>query len=631
MLVAVPGFAAGWPPLGIARLKAILLSQGFHADTLCLSLRFTEAIATNAPDLSSIDAEAGEFGCSWHEVFFASLLFGHAAAEELLGSCVRDRHANVDIYRTLLGFDHGRPRRPESHAVTRDLKRIIRYCRRMHRFIDAAATRIRRLPYDYIGFSCLDTQFLTSLYLARRIVRSRADAPRVVFGGAMFQAYNAEGILQAFPEINHLCLGPGDSVLPDLLGRGGHGTPAERKLVAPPSRRHSPVSPAGGEPARPLAPDYEEFDRARLRDYSLTLDLGSGCSHSSCSFCGITTRGQWLREPETVVAEIEVPRTRHGPRSLNFADWEINGDPFHLERVCDLLIASGIRLDAWGEMNARNVSPRLLGKMRRAGISSIQVGIESFSERALRLMGKRASVLDNVKILKWSHAAGFDSVFFNLLCNHPGMTNEDATESLRVIRLIGHLIRPPVIGVVNEMSLYRTSRLYREADSFGVRGAREFTFHRRLFPTAEMADAIPMLGVEFDADAPAPAWRRVDQLLRSLRERPVRLAARVLRDGSTWIADSRSGHQRSYRLAGVEADVLWSCMDETPTVADLGDAVRLGRDPSWRIIRRLTRRGLLLHCDGMVLALPLRDPRSLRGGDARSISEGSTAGQIVGS
>jgi len=56
------------------------------------------------------------------------------------------------------------------------------------------------------------------------------------------------------------------------------------------------------------------------------------------------------------------------------------------------------------------------------------------------------------------------TVFFNILCNHPGTGTTEAEENYRVLQKIAHLLRPPVSFVLNEMELYQTSAMYARLD-----------------------------------------------------------------------------------------------------------------------------------------------------------------------
>ncbi len=135
LLVSAPGFEYGWSPLGIARLKGFLRAKGYRARCLPLCVLFTDHLRRHAPYLIPVDTQISEFGTCWHEVFYSGMVFGHARPEDLLLDCVKDRHANVDIYRTYLNFDGGLQCKPKAKAVAADFQRIKRYCALMNSFL----------------------------------------------------------------------------------------------------------------------------------------------------------------------------------------------------------------------------------------------------------------------------------------------------------------------------------------------------------------------------------------------------------------------------------------------------------------------------------------------------------------
>jgi len=607
LLVSAPGFAHGWSPLSIARLKSFLRATGFRATCLPLCVLFTDHLRRRAPRLMSIDADIGEFGTSWHEAFYSGMVFGHARPEDLLLQSLADQHANVDIYRTYLDFAGGVRCEPEASAVAADFRRTKRYCALMHSFLCRVLDKTDWSAYDAVGFSCLDTQFLTSLYLAREIRRRHGPRPRIVFGGELFQSYNTAQFLENFPEIDHILVGQAEEALAALLTQIGNGGASPRLSGTMPDR--GAYRYKRNEPDRIdffPTPDFSELRHRRVANYSLTLSLGGGCSNSGCAFCPISSVGQHLRPPKAIIEDIRRLYAAHGRREINFVDWEINGDPRHLEELCDLAIQERLTLMSWGEINSRNTSPSLLTKMRRAGIRRVQVGIESFSEDTLRLIGKRATLVDNIKVLKWGTEAKLDAVLFNVLCNHPLSSAQDPGENLRVMRLISHLLRRPVLPVLNEVSLYRTSRLYRQAERFRLGGMKQFDYHRRLYPPSLLRREIPMFSLAYDALPVAPLWEKVGTLLAKLKRAPVTLTARRLKNGATVIHDSRGRRRRRYRLNGPEGDVLWEAMEDTPQIAAIAAKLAKPQETVASAVGRLVRRGLVVQSRDRVLSLPLK-------------------------
>ncbi len=88
--------------------------------------------------------------------------------------------------------------------------------------------------------------------------------------------------------------------------------------------------------------------------------------------------------------------------------------------------------------------------------------------------------------------------------------------------------------------------------------------------------------------------------------RSATLTARRLKNGATVIYDSRGHRRRRYRLNGLEGDVLWEAMEETPPIAAIAAKLTEPRERVASVVGRLVRRGLVVQSGDQVLSLPLK-------------------------
>ena len=147
-----------------------------------------------------------------------------------------------------------------------------------------------------------------------------------------------------------------------------------------------------------LYPDRE----ARRQDYVVTIKgaragiavdsiaTSRGCPNH-CAFCSFN-RNPWgemrrwsARSPESVVDELG----RIQARLIGFVDDLFTHDLERVERICDLILARGIRkryfVNARLEIARR---PDVLRKMEQAGFSMLMLGVESAHDKTLRSMRK---------------------------------------------------------------------------------------------------------------------------------------------------------------------------------------------------------------------------------------------------
>ncbi|MHC4563555.1 MAG: B12-binding domain-containing radical SAM protein [Planctomycetota bacterium] len=170
---------------------------------------------------------------------------------------------------------------------------------------------------------------------------------------------------------------------------------------------HNPNRQLGG-----LRDDLHPLRHLRRANYELTVEgisLGMGFDAVSssrgcpfnCVFCSFNRnpwgeKRKWVaRSPEAVVDElagVEAPL-------VAFVDDLFTHDMDRVARICDLLVARGIRkkyvINARLEIAKR---PDVLRKMEKAGFVMLLLGIESAHDKTLRSMGKG---FDTARIRKY--------------------------------------------------------------------------------------------------------------------------------------------------------------------------------------------------------------------------------------
>ena len=120
------------------------------------------------------------------------------------------------------------------------------------------------------------------------------------------------------------------------------------------------------------------------------LLMGSrGCPYS-CSYCAtqIWTRKVRYRSLTNVVEEIKYVHQRYGTRQFTFKDDSFTVNRKRVMEFCNMLMNEGIKINWDCNTRVDLVDPELLRTMKKAGCNSIKVGIESGSERILKLMDK---------------------------------------------------------------------------------------------------------------------------------------------------------------------------------------------------------------------------------------------------
>lgn len=292
--------------------------------------------------------------------------------------------------------------------------------------------------FGLAGFSVSLCQSTCSLLLIRRIKRKYPDLP-IVVGGAGFSGESFAALNAAFPEIDHLIQGEGETALAEL-------TDALCRSREPSG---NPFPDAQNRQIRNLnelpAPDFDDYftqlqslGPAKQFHPVLPVEASRGCwwikknkpgrPAQGCAFCNLNRHwtGYRAKSPRKVAEEIAALSTRHKVLGFSFMD-----NLLPRKGATELFAAlaeSGRDYRLFGEIRA-DTPPTQLAAMRRAGMREVQVGVEALSSALLARMNKGTSALDNIEAMRHCEALGIHHGG-NLLMRFPGSTAEEVEETL---------------------------------------------------------------------------------------------------------------------------------------------------------------------------------------------------------
>jgi hypothetical protein len=249
--------------------------------------------------------------------------------------------------------------------------------------------------------------------------------------------------------------------------------------------------------------------------------------------------------------------------------------------------------------------------------ASVQIGIESFSDRVLKLMGKGSRGLENLRLLLWCRVAGV-GVFWNLMYGIPGEREEDYEEFLALLPAI-RFLPPP--NSVHQMLLERYSVYFRDPSAHGLTRLRPSPAYRHLYDLPE--DALGEIAFCFDFDLAEPQPRGHIECLQAEVQAWRRefghgeLSIRHEKDGTAVLLDTRAGSSESELELDPLAAVVYGACDEIATYPQIVDAVARSIPSGPRrdgVIERLlagfVERRMMVTAGGRYLsvALPAKSP-----------------------
>ncbi|MBD0363764.1 MAG: RiPP maturation radical SAM protein 1, partial [Coleofasciculus sp. C3-bin4] len=358
----------------------------------------------------------------------------------------------------------------------------------------------------------------------------------------------------------------------------------------------------------------------------LPIETSRGCwwgQKNHCTFCGLNGGGMTYRSksPNRVVEEFVQLSQRYGLRKFQVVDNILAMN--HINTVLPIFAALKEPYAIFYETKA-NLKRQQVQQLAEAGVHSIQPGIESMHDSALKLLNKGNTAVINVQLLKWAREFGI-AVGWNFLVGAPGESGEWYAEILQWLPWIVHLQPPSGMSPIR----YDRFSLYHERPTdYGLtlKPNRAYSFVYPLSPEA-MADLAYFFEDESDLTSDklsdvmgvSPEHQALEEWVAQWVELFHSETPPVLEitddDGERLkIVDTRPcATDNELNLEGRRYQVYRVC-DRALTQQELIKALRenYGQDVSWSDIQpvadELVSRKILLELNGRLLSLAVRGP-----------------------
>lgn len=435
--------------------------------------------------------------------------------------------------------------------------------------------KIERGNYDIVGFSLtFETQLIASLALAGQI-KQRLPGTRIVFGGAACVSSQGIALIKSYDYIDAVCFGEGDAlIVPLVKALRGEVDLKSIKGIAYRSggRLHvNEKAPAIADLDWIPTPNYDwYFDQKKNSEWLDTMNVllfetSRGCwwgEKHLCTFCGLNAETLTYRSKSAhrVMQEISTIcqrwDVRHGLQAVdNIFDMR------YFKELVPLLIEFQRQRDKpvgiFFEIKS-NLKLSHLFQLAAAGITTLQPGIESFSDHILKLMDKGTNALQQVSFIKWANQVGIRTTY-NILMRNPGETVEDYREMIQLLPYLTHLQSPH--GMAN-VQLERYSPYFLQPEKFNMRNVRPQLHYKEMFPDPNVDIGQLVYQFEFDHDEldgpEMVALRReftMGVLNWQVTYKPHRLDYYV-QGHDVVIVDRRNGDERTERLRGLQAKIF---------------------------------------------------------------------------
>lgn len=482
LLVSPPWRAPNTSCLALATLKPVLEAAGIATGQLYGGTLY--------PRTGTDPGFIGSYGAH----LFAPLIYDGIPAEEtvrtVLDRFVHDTNMEgrllppAEASLSNMGFDEALL----AASVRTELENAERCVERcVAAIVEPAETRC-----DVVGFSAtFESQLFGAFAIARRLKAARPDLPLLLGGSACFEGVGP-ALLEAFPDlIDAVCHTEGEAVIAPLV-RAARGELSYREVpgiawwdgetcrvnASPPLLRAMDGLPL---------PEHEAFmAQLRASEWSdlrprLHFETSRGCwwgQKQLCTFCGLNAEGLAFRGKSAARAgdEILALQRRFGPEVAYEATDNIL-DMGYLDTLLPDLAAREVPPTGIFYEIKSNLRQDQVATLAAAGITSVQPGIESFSDEVLSLMRKGATGLGQVQLLKW--CVEHDIVpIYNVLVGSPGEQPAWYDAMTRMLPALEHLPPP---SVVSPVWFERYSPYHRDPAANGLTGLRPAPWYSSLY------------------------------------------------------------------------------------------------------------------------------------------------------
>jgi len=186
--------------------------------------------------------------------------------------------------------------------------------------------------------------------------------------------------------------------------------------------------------------EYPLRNPVKLTDLSPTFAIfaGKGCPFR-CEFCSRSSDSVRLKSVDRIMEEIATLKKRYGIRTVQFKDELLILNKNRTRQLCEALRKEDIFWECQSRVDT--VDHDTLKMMADANCISVGLGVESGSNRMLRLMNKGISRRQIVSVLRAAREVGIH-VRLQLMCGFPGETSESMDETATLFAEVGIPPRP---------------------------------------------------------------------------------------------------------------------------------------------------------------------------------------------
>lgn len=303
---------------------------------------------------------------------------------------------------------------------------------------EAVAEKAKKYAPDIIGFSVKTATVRPALLISSAIKKTYKEAVHVAGGPHITLMY--EEFLKEGAEFEYAFLGESDESFPLFINKlekkeefssvpglvykkAGKLIATERKLAA--------------DLDKIPFPNFDSIDTFVAEDFRYPLITSRGCPYL-CIYCcvGIVSSKKWRgRSVANIISELEYAKEHHGIKTFEILDDNFTLKLDRAKEFCRALIKRKLNLSWYchNGIRADKLDLELTKLMKKAGCTSIALGIESGDEKVFNSIKKGEKLSDIVAGVRLIQKAGMRAVGYFII-GLPGDTAVSVANTIRFMK-----------------------------------------------------------------------------------------------------------------------------------------------------------------------------------------------------
>ncbi len=321
-----------------------------------------------------------------------------------------------------------------------------------------------------IGITAYTRERFHAYRLIKRIRREIPDS-LIVVGGHHF-GFLPEECLKELPDVDIVVRGEGENTFKEICD-SVYDNKGYQDISGISYKGENGIIHNSDRPIEMNLDKFRNFDINNLpsngktllfpskvdkKSHYFTVSASRGCPNR-CVFCSLTSSKVRLRSIDSIIKEIEDKIRVTGVRNVSFNDSSLTHRKQFVADLCEKIIEKNLNIK-WNCYSRVNIDTGILKLMKRSGLVSVEIGLESGSPRILRSVGKRINIEQFEKFCKEAHKVGIKTYIFCLI-SLPDEKLEDVDMTLSLIeRLSPYIYRAGMQAtrILPDAALYNIAR-----------------------------------------------------------------------------------------------------------------------------------------------------------------------------